>query len=202
MKRVVRLETSVCFRITRLMNNQTKSRRRATSQKEETATTRMLWLLRKVYHNWVVHHKIQMHSFLKVECLGETLCRKSWNQFKGYDSLKCGRNVDTCDTDANRDLTRNPILNLKPCHVIQPSRSRISLRDRRFFCLLHMMWSFVTRSALVPLKSVAIPETVLTSLLLRHPVCTRSLHSPTVLFTRVPCSVSVEPNSNHVEHVT
>ena len=34
MKRVVRLETSVCFRITRLMNNQIKSPKRATSQKE------------------------------------------------------------------------------------------------------------------------------------------------------------------------
>ena len=30
MKRVVRLETSVCFRITRLMNNQTKNQRKAT----------------------------------------------------------------------------------------------------------------------------------------------------------------------------
>ena len=47
MKRVVRLETSVCFRTTRLMNNQIKSRKRATSQKEEKATTRMLWLLYK-----------------------------------------------------------------------------------------------------------------------------------------------------------
>ena len=28
-----------------------------------------------------------MHSFLKVESLGEARCRKSWNQFKGYDSL-------------------------------------------------------------------------------------------------------------------
>ena len=44
-KRVLRQETSVCFRITRLMNNQIQSRRRATSQKEEKATTRMLWLL-------------------------------------------------------------------------------------------------------------------------------------------------------------
>ena len=52
MKRVVRLETSVCFRVTRLMNNQIKSRERATSQKEEKAMTRMLWLLWKVYHNW------------------------------------------------------------------------------------------------------------------------------------------------------
>ena len=51
MKRVVRLETSVCFRITRLMNNQIKSRKRATSQKDEKATTRMLWLLWKVHHN-------------------------------------------------------------------------------------------------------------------------------------------------------
>ena len=28
-----------------------------------------------------------MHSFLNVESLGEARCRKSWNQFKGYDSL-------------------------------------------------------------------------------------------------------------------
>ena len=42
---VARLETRVCFRITRLMNNQIKkSRKRVTSQKEEKAMTRMLWL--------------------------------------------------------------------------------------------------------------------------------------------------------------
>ena len=35
MKRVERLETSVCFRITRLMNNQIKSKKKATSEKEE-----------------------------------------------------------------------------------------------------------------------------------------------------------------------
>ena len=52
----------------------------------------MLWLLRKVSLNWVVYHKIQMHSFLKIESLAETRCRKSWNQFKGYDSLSL-RNV-------------------------------------------------------------------------------------------------------------
>ena len=46
MKRVVRLETSVCFRITRLMNNQIKSRKRTTIlTKEGKATTRMLQLL-------------------------------------------------------------------------------------------------------------------------------------------------------------
>ena len=38
----------------------------------------------------------------------------------------------SCDTDANRDLTRNPFLTLKPCHVIQPSGSRTSLRDQCF----------------------------------------------------------------------
>ena len=94
MKRVVRLETSVCFRITRLMNDEkpNKKQRRATSQKEEKPMTRMLWLLWKVYHNFVVYHKIQMHSFLKVESLGKTRCRKSWHQFKGYDSLSL-RNV-------------------------------------------------------------------------------------------------------------
>ena len=33
--------------------------------------TRMLWPSSKVYHKWVVYHKIQMHSILKVESLGE-----------------------------------------------------------------------------------------------------------------------------------
>ena len=46
---------------------------------EEKATTRMLWLLWKMYLNWVVYHNIQMHWFLKVESLGKTRCRKSWN---------------------------------------------------------------------------------------------------------------------------
>ena len=77
MKRVLSLETSVCFRMTRLMNNQRKSWARATSTKEENATTRMLWPLWKVFHNWVVHHKIRMHSFLKAQSLRETRCRKS-----------------------------------------------------------------------------------------------------------------------------
>ena len=44
-----------------------KSRNRATSQKEEKAMTRLLWLL----------YKIQMHSFLKGESLREVRCRKS-----------------------------------------------------------------------------------------------------------------------------
>ena len=43
-----------------------------------------------------------------------------------------------------------------------------SERDQCFFCLVHILWSFATRSALVPLQSVVIPETVLTSLLLCH----------------------------------
>ena len=66
-------ETSVCSRTARLMNNQTKCRIMATiHQKEETATTRMLWLLWKAYHSWVVYHRTRMHSLLKLESLGET----------------------------------------------------------------------------------------------------------------------------------
>ena len=68
------------------MNNQTKSRKRATSQKEEKAMIRMLWLLSKVYHNWVVYHEIQMHSFLKVESLGEARCTVL-EPIQRYDSL-------------------------------------------------------------------------------------------------------------------
>ena len=47
-----------------------KSPKRATSPEEVKAVTIMLWLLWKVYHSWVVYHKIRMHSFLKVESLG------------------------------------------------------------------------------------------------------------------------------------
>ena len=63
-----------------------KPQKKTTPKKEEKAMTRMLWLLWKEYHNWFVCHKIQMHSFLKVESLGEARCRNSWNRFKGYDS--------------------------------------------------------------------------------------------------------------------
>ena len=76
--------------------------------------------------------------------------------------------------------------------------------------LLFALYTFcgiLLLSALVPMQSAAIPETVLTSFLLRHykqlsSACTRSFDSPTVLFARVPCSVPVEPNSDHIEHVT
>ena len=64
-KRVVCQETRVRFLITRLMNNQIKGRRKATSQKEEKVKTKALWLPRKAYHNWVVYHKTRMHSLLK-----------------------------------------------------------------------------------------------------------------------------------------
>ena len=54
----------------------------------------------------------------------------------------CGRNVKTCDTTANRDLTRNTLLILKIYHVIQPSGSRTSRRDQCFFCFVHIFVEF------------------------------------------------------------
>ena len=68
------------------------------------------------------------------------VCRQALVTFEVAGA--CERNVDTCDTDANRDLTRNPILSLKPCHVIQPSGSRTSLRYQCFFCLVHIFVEF------------------------------------------------------------
>ena len=95
--------------------------------------------------------------------------------------------------------SRRSILN-----VIETS----SLRDQCIFCLVHMLWSFVTRSALVPLETVAIPETVLISLLLRHykQVASGSYthhipHWSSVLFTRVPSSTFVEPESNTLSKI-
>ena len=50
-KRAAKPRISVCFRIMRLMNSQTKSQRKATiPTKEEKTTTGMRWLLRKLYH--------------------------------------------------------------------------------------------------------------------------------------------------------
>ena len=88
MKRVVRLETSVCFRITRLMNNQTKSRRKAAlHQKGESDDKNAVATVRSVSQNGFPSRKTRTHWFLKVEnSLGETRCRRSWNQFEGYDS--------------------------------------------------------------------------------------------------------------------
>ena len=112
-----------------------------------------------------------------------------------------GRNVDTCDTNAHRDLTRNTLLTLKTYHVIQPSGSRTSQRDQCFFCLVHISvefcyslgfgttgvkWQFLRQCAL-PCHCVNTNSC--------HLVCTRFPHSSTVLLTRVPRSVSVEPTS-------
>ena len=85
-KQDVSLETSVCFHIARLMNNQTKSRKNNYSPKRrESHDTNAVAIVKSV-SQLVVYHKIQMHWFLKVESLGETRCRRSWNQFEGYDS--------------------------------------------------------------------------------------------------------------------
>ena len=92
MKRV----TSVCFRITRLMNNQMTSQTRPTSRKEEKATTRMLWLLWKLYRNRVASRKIRKRCFLKeANSPGKTRCKKSWDQFEKYGSpsLRCVKRV-------------------------------------------------------------------------------------------------------------
>ena len=64
-KRAAKPGICVCSRITRLMSNQTKSQIKATiPTKEEKATTRMLWLLWKLYNNWVASRKTRKHWFL------------------------------------------------------------------------------------------------------------------------------------------
>ena len=64
--RDVKQGTSVCSRIIRLTNNRTKSRKRATLPKrEEKATTKMQWLLWKLYLSWVVSGKTRSYWILK-----------------------------------------------------------------------------------------------------------------------------------------
>ena len=57
---------SVCSRSTRLLG---KSQRKSyhPPKKDEKATTRLQWLLKKLYHNWVASRKTRRHRFLKVE---------------------------------------------------------------------------------------------------------------------------------------
>ena len=95
-------------------------------------------------------------------------------------------------------MTRNTFLALKTYHVIQPSGSRTSLRDQCFLCLVYIFvefcysvgfgttavsgdsWDSVGFLVFASIQTVVIR------------FCTRFPHSPTVLLTRVPCSVSVQ----------
>ena len=88
-KRAAKPVISVCSRIIRLMSNQTKSQKKLLFPQEKKATTRMLWLLWKLYHNWVASRKTRKHWFLKEEnSPGETRLKKSWDQFDEYDVQK------------------------------------------------------------------------------------------------------------------
>ena len=73
----------------RLTNNQTKVQGKAIiPTKEEKATTRMLWLLWKLYHIWVVSRETRSHWILnEANSPWETRCKKSWDQFEEYGSL-------------------------------------------------------------------------------------------------------------------
>ena len=74
-----------------------KSQKRAIiPTKKEKATTRMLWILRKLYHNWVASRKTRSHWILKeAYSLGETRSQKFWDQFDEYGShsLRCVKQV-------------------------------------------------------------------------------------------------------------
>ena len=90
-KRVVRLETSVCFHITRLMNNQNKkatkelrlSKKKETKRRQEClgycekCITIGLWITRP---GVIGFSKMQTSQ-------GETRCKKSLDRFEEYDSL-------------------------------------------------------------------------------------------------------------------
>ena len=144
MKQVVRLETNVCFRIMRLMNNRRKSRKRAAiHQKEEKAMTRMLWLLWKVYHNWVVYHKIQMHRFHKAESLGETRGKKSWNQFKRVRFTKSTLRHASIREKKGRSLGK---INVKDPHQRSPYAMKFEDRsheesERQQRCARRKAWN-------------------------------------------------------------
>ena len=100
---------SVCSRKTKLMNNQTKSRTRATiPTKEEKATTKMQWLMWKVYHHWIVKHKTRVTRFSKRKTVLEKPDAKSLGtdskstihqvhasscQYPGKERINVGKNA-------------------------------------------------------------------------------------------------------------
>ena len=87
-ERDAKQEISAYSRTMRLKNNHVKSPKRAKTLITEKAPTRVLWLLWKLYHNWVASSKTRKHWFLKEEDgPGETRCKKSWDQFEKCGSL-------------------------------------------------------------------------------------------------------------------
>ena len=87
-KRVVRLETSVCFHITVVMNNQLKGRRKGTSPKRrESEDKGAVAIVKSVSQLGCVLQDLDALDFKERKIFGETRCKKSWTQFKEFDSL-------------------------------------------------------------------------------------------------------------------
>ena len=61
------------------------------------------------------------HFFL-IFCSGEGVFRTFLTLLIISKNISyCGRNIDVCDYNDNRDLTRNPVRTLLYCRVIKPS---------------------------------------------------------------------------------
>ena len=93
-KRGAKPGISVCSRIIRLMNNQTKSRRKSwlSPRKEEKATTRMQWLLWKLNHTWVASRKTRIRWFLKeANSSRDSRCKMSYGSLRKvrYANTSC-----------------------------------------------------------------------------------------------------------------
>ena len=86
-KRIARLETGVCFHITRLMNNQIDSRRKSnTPKRRKTDDKNAADIVKSVSQLGCASQDLD--SFLKVESLGETDAEKRGTNSKGtYASL-------------------------------------------------------------------------------------------------------------------
>ena len=96
---------------------------------------------------------------------------------------------------------------MKPCShpIVLPRHQAIRFKDKSersvpLLPLYALLWSFVARSALVPLKSAVIPETMLSvdsHVVVPiqtgcHPACARFFPCSPVLGTRASCSSSVD----------
>ena len=124
LKRGAKPGISVCSRIIRLTSNQTKSQKKTTiPTKEEKATIGMLW---KVYHNWVASRQTRLRWYLKVgNSPGETRCKKSWDRFEKYGSLKSTLRQASIRAKKGPSLGKRQV---KPQH--QRSPNAVKFEDR------------------------------------------------------------------------
>ena len=85
-----------------------------------------------------------MHWFLKVESLGETRCRKSWNQFKGYGSpsLRYVKRVSRKRKDHRWEKINVKVLHQRSPYAMKFEDRSHEQTERQQRCARSKSWNF------------------------------------------------------------